>query len=150
MAYGITDRCTGGTVTACHYHPSYPETNAFDNNTETQWNTVDQCTVPNQWIKYDFGVGVSWNIGQLKIYIKVGEGPKDFTVQGSNNDSDYTVIYTGQTTDGTGWQTFSFVNTTPYRYIKINQTTSWHPSGYNGIMEIEMYEYLSTGFFSFF
>ena len=150
--YGITDRCTGGTATADsqisgNYIPAY----AFDSNNNTAW--VSDNTLPH-WIKYNFGAGVTWKIS--KVTIKSWEGghqahaPKTFTIQGSNNDSDYNILDTQ--TNIANWseqetRTFSFTNRIAYRYIKIN-VTSTESGTQCTINEIDMFEgiYPSGGF----
>ena len=146
--YGTTDRCTGGTPTASNSHGSYPPSNAFDNNNTTFW----FYAAAGQWIQYDFGSGVSWRIGKVVIrgYIDSGDGVKikDFIIQGSNNGSDWTTLYTGTQANNENDQSHEFVNTTAYRYIRIDIDDD--ASGYYGtnarsaIREISMYEILDT------
>jgi hypothetical protein len=52
--------------------------------------------------------------------------PKDFTLQGSNNDSDWTTLSTQTSVTDPGQDTeitpVRFANTTAYRYYKLNVT----------------------------
>ena len=152
MKYGTTDRCTGGTPTAdSQYDVNYPPSHTFDSNDATWWNSG--VTLPH-WIKYDFGAAVSWKIS--KVTIKSGQAaqnaisPKTFTIEGSNNDSDFDVLDTQTNLDN--WsaletRTFTFTNKINYRYIKINITVTEQGS-YAGANEIDMFEgiYVAGGF----
>ncbi len=142
--YGNTDRCTGGTASA-DVESGAPNaaSKAFDDNVLTAWATGD-VAYPH-WIKYDFGVGVKWKISQVKITSLVDNNtsaPYDFTIEGSNNDSDFDVLDT-QTSISFGnpeTKTFSFVNKIAYRYIKIAATRNAIPNNWCIIEEIEMFE----------
>ena len=142
MADYTDDLLTGGTPSADGTW-RYPPSEACDDNALTFWDYNLSNPFPHWW-KYDFGVAVSWNIEKLTIK---GYDPteglwiKDFTLQGSNNDSDWDVIYTGQMANNTDVQTFTFTNNTSYRYYKVNITTSWDDGSYPhavGIHEFEM------------
>jgi len=60
-------------------------------------------------------------------------------LQGSNNDSDWTDIYNGQHANTTDIETYTFSNSTAYRYYRIYITTQWE-SADTGIVEVEMME----------
>ena len=147
--YGTTDRLTGGTVTAMNsiYNPiAY----IVDNDLGTYWGGDTQS---GSWIKYDCGVGITWAFGKLRCKPVYGYGPNAFTVNLSNNDSDYTQVYSGNmaNTSGSPWQEFTWINTTKYRYIKIITTSHYHATVIE-IYEIEAMEMLpaTTGFFHWF
>jgi hypothetical protein len=115
--YGTTDRFTGGSITASSYYSTYVAANAVDDNASTKWHPN---TLPDSWLKYDFGAAVKWKISKVTTKsLNVGASVKNFTVNGSNNDSDYSLLYTGLAADNTNVQTFTFINKTEYRYIKI-------------------------------
>jgi hypothetical protein len=142
MAYGETDRLTGGTPTA---DSAYSSTNtpdyAVDNNTETGWTSASGFP---HWWKYDFGAGTAWAIGKLRWYSTDAYGPNAFTVNGSNNDSDWTELYSGNGTKvGTDWQETTWENSTTYRYIKINITSGWDADSV-AIREFEAFEQLAV------
>jgi hypothetical protein len=65
---------------------------------------------------------------------------KDFSIQGSNNDSSWDTLYTGQYADSFSWQSFTFENSTAYRYYKINITSLWGAANSAVIGEIQMME----------
>ena len=157
MKYGTTDRCTDGTASANGNTTSYEPAKAFDNVYTADINGwISANTALPHWIKYDFGAGVTWEISQVKISSPTTTTqpqylPKTFTIEGSNNDSDWDVLNTQ--TNIANWaqnetRTFSFVNRTKYRYIKINITNTEDGGNYAQIVEIEMFEgiYVAGGF----
>ncbi|KKU36349.1 MAG: hypothetical protein UX48_C0007G0014, partial [Candidatus Azambacteria bacterium GW2011_GWB1_46_27] len=113
-----------------------------DGSTATRWASGGGA-FPHWW-KYNLGTGITKTVVKLRIYTYkdvTGAGLKDFTLQGSNNDSDYTVIYTGAATDvADTWQEFTFTNSTAYRYYKVNATTNYRPDNYITFWEVEMME----------
>lgn len=95
--------------------------------------------VANSWIKIDLGENnakefASIGIGVLKTSTYDGRScmPRSFTVSGSNDDSDYTVLYTSDpnrenTANENNYyvETFNFTTTGSYRYYKIDINTSF-------------------------
>ncbi len=133
---------TGSTA----YSSGYNASKAFDGISSTYWHNSG-ISFP-QWIKYDFGSGVAWNIGRIKITSSNDgnwEGwPKDFVIAGSNNDSDWTTIetVTGASFTQNSTRTFDFPNSGAYRYIRITVNSTGR-SGWLTIQEIEMFEILT-------
>lgn len=79
------------------------------------------------WLKFNFGSGNAWASDEYRITAKAGEVdrlPKDFTFQGSNNDSSWTTLdtQTGITFSGSETKTFTFTNSTEYQYYKLDVT----------------------------
>jgi hypothetical protein len=114
-----------------------------DNNEATAWGAITSV-VPHWW-KYDLGVGVTKTVRKLRIksFIDANNaGVKDFTFQGSNNDSTWTDIYTGQHANNNSWEDYTFSNSIAYRYYKIYITSSWRTSYPNQVIfyETEMME----------
>jgi hypothetical protein len=137
--YGTTDRFTaGGAITAIGEQGTQYDHLACDDNASTYWAYL---ALPSWW-KYDFGAGVAWKISKFTSNARKETGAhfKDFTISGSNDDSNWTLLYTGQATNDTGVQTFTFTNRNPYRYIKIASTTEWDSSGFTQIYEFEAFE----------
>lgn len=135
VTYGSTDRCTGGTASADNEEGANVASRAFDDNNTTYWNSV---TAMPHWLKYAFAAGVSWKISKVTIRPVLDYGILNFNVQGSNDDSSYTTLYSGTCANSETVQTFTFTNPTAYRYIKINVT-----SGSNNqcaTTEVAMYE----------
>jgi len=145
--YGTTDRCTGGVASADSITGGYVAANACDDDAGTFWASAN--TAFPHWWKYDFGAGITWRISQLTIkagIVGTSIGIKDFTLQGSKDDSNWTVLYTGQQANNTDIQTFSFINKNLYRYCMINITTDWE-AGYEMtyLNEVQMFEGIYPG-----
>jgi hypothetical protein len=138
-AYGA-NILTGGTASAdSDSGGSYPASNALDGNTSTYWFTSNTA-FPHYW-KYDLGVGVTKIAAKLRMFGN-NYRSKDFVLAGSNNDSTWTDIYTGQMPEFSGsWYEFTFANATAYRYYKITFSTEWLGENYCVITEIEMMEF---------
>lgn len=136
--YGTTDRFTGGTPSVDSANGGFGAANAVDNNASTYWQSAFSA-LPHYFI-YDFGAGATWKISKVTIKpYGSGFGGKDFTVQGSNGS--YSTLYTGQCSNDSNVQTFTFTNKTAYRYIKINFSSTYE-TGSNSvaIYEFEAFE----------
>ena len=144
FSYGTTDRCTGGTPSADSVVTAgYEASKGCDDNAGTSWSSTD--TAFPHWWKYDCGAGVSWKISKFtaSAYLGVsGYRMKNFTILGSNDDTNWTTIYTGLMANSAGVQTFTFTNTTAYRYFKVNCTDSYDTASGNqiSVYEFEMFE----------
>lgn len=84
---------------------------AFDDSAGTGW--LSATAVPS-WLKWDFGAGNAKTIRQISItgsWNVPSASPKDFTLEGSNDDSSWTTVLTvtGQTawTGSTDVRTFN-------------------------------------------
>lgn len=123
--YGA-DQCTGGTPSAStESSASFSADKAVDDNTSSYW----AASTTTGWWKYDFGT--TRIIQRVTIQARTSsanQSPKTFTIEGSNNDSDWDVLYTAA--NETGWtvsqvRTFTFAdNITAYRYYRINVTAN--------------------------
>ncbi len=151
MRYGTTDRCIGGTPTVSDYYlddsVTYTASKIVDNNESTMWQSKNSA-YPH-WFKYDFGLGILWKISKLRVLAwEAGDGLrfKDFTVQGSNNDSTWSTLYTGIAANSSAWQEFTFINNIAYRYIKVNVTSGYSTGSPNitTFFEVEMFEGIPT------
>ena len=152
MAYTL-DLLIGGTASAdTEFNGSWLAVNACDNNFTdgTGWLSA-QSDWPHWW-KYDFGAGILHTIAKLTYTGSVDNGIsiKDFKLQGSNNNSDWTDIYTGLTVKDThNTQIFTFNNNIPYRYYRIYMTSSWRSTDTTliaGAVEFEMMGIRGGGF----
>lgn len=110
----------------------------------SSWGTDASWAFPKWW-KYDLGVGVSKVVTKLRIMPwRESNTIRDFKLQGSNNDADWTDVYTGACVN-TGnpsilWQTFDFSNTAAYRYYRILFLNNGRgDGGYISMHEVEMY-----------
>jgi len=133
------DKCVGGTATAtCDAGDAVSPPKAFDDNEGTFWSTNVTCSVPDLYLRYDFGAGESHAITRVRMKNVDGWGMKTFKIQGSNNAIDWTDLKSCNGLDTTDWQNFDFDNTTAYRYIQMIASESWQGSGYIAEYEVEM------------
>jgi len=135
-SYG-SDVLTGGTASASsEYSASFPASNAVDGLSDRWLTAVDQDT---GWWKYDRGVGNAIVVNKFR-YLGYNDNQqiKDFTLQGSNNDSDYDTLLTETAASGQDWQEWTFQNVTAYRYYKVVWTSIITTDNYAGAVEMEM------------
>lgn len=96
---------TGSGTASTSGNATNPE-NAFDDNAATSWSTGTNFigNLPN-FVAYDFGVGQSLTIVEFTLQASdlspATDPPKDFTIEGSNNNSSWTVVQTF--TDELSW-----------------------------------------------
>lgn len=134
-----------GSGTASANNEAAPASQAFDNNTTTHWRTA-AGHVPG-WIRYDFGSGNNKTVVRCTIRASTGfedEAPGTFDVQGSANGTDWTTIHSvsGQTFGASETKTYTWANTTAYRYWRLNISST--PSGSRiAIAEMEYMEIAS-------
>ncbi|GAG44625.1 unnamed protein product, partial [marine sediment metagenome] len=139
MAIWSTDKCTGGTASASSVYLSEAQYNAdkaFDDNESTYWHANEGVPA---WIKYDFGVSVTWDIEKLRIYPRFNAGHaycNAFTLHGSNDDSDWDLLLSDTAADTDAWKDYIFSNSTAYRYYKLTATSS-HIGTWVSFYEIE-------------
>lgn len=95
-----------------------------------------------EWLKQDFGSGVTKTIVRYTLD-NGGNGPsevaKDWTFEGSNDDSNWDVLDTQTGQDYTNKTTYNFSNTTAYRYYRI-LITALNSGSNAAIYEMEMME----------
>jgi hypothetical protein len=95
---GGADTTAGRTYSATTEFPGEEASKAFDDNTGTNWGGFDN-SLP-QWLKVDYGAtSGDWiAANQLKITARGGgsvdQAPKDFTFQGSDDNSAWTTLIT--------------------------------------------------------
>jgi hypothetical protein len=141
---GTVDVTSYGSITADSFNGTgYEASKAIDNNSGTSWSSAN-TSFPH-WLKMDYGVGVTKIINKITILPLVpggGSRVKNFTLYGSNNDSDYTSIGSGLHTNAHTTETFTFSNATTYRYYKIIFTDNYDSGSPNfaDVEEIEMME----------
>jgi hypothetical protein len=133
------DVTSGETFSASSTGSTGAVSQAFDNSTAHGWGTSSSAT---GWVKVDFGVSdertiVQYTmIGYTAAVNSAAKSPRDFTLQGSNNDSDWTTLntQTGVTWSDGQKREYSFSNSTAYRYYKVDITAN------NGDSEVVIVE----------
>lgn len=111
LTSGGANQCTGGTAGASStWSGSEPASEAFDGVKSTGgncWASGQDLCMP-QWIRYDFGVGTSKAIRQVKVQcrgtVDVGQAPSAFLVQFSSDNSVWTTAWS--VSSQTGWTNF--------------------------------------------
>lgn len=137
------DGCTGGTASASSENVGGGEgaAQAFDNNfTGSKWLAL----TASAWIKYDLGAGNEKIVTSYTITSgndAASRDPMSWGFEGSNDDLNWTVLDTrvGQTWS-TRLQTKAFgpfVNTTAYRYYRLNVTANYGST----LLQIEELEF---------
>lgn len=153
-AYGpdVTPNMTSNTApepnvtSATNFHSPYDAWRAFDGVKDDYGYISQQDAALPIWIKFDFGAGNSYTVTKYTIWCSpaTASAPKDWTFQGSNNDSDWDTLDT--VIGETGWssyedRSFTFSNSTAYRYYRLNVSANNGGTGFVlYITEIEMYE----------
>ena len=102
------------------YSSSYPAWKVFDKDLNVSSSWVSNGTT-NQWVKYRFPTEQC--VKSVSIYTDFASGGnsaiKNFRVEGSNDDSEFTTIYTGIYLNQSGNQSFSFNNNESYLYYRL-------------------------------
>lgn len=138
---------TGGTATAeTEYNATFSADKAVDGNDATRWASTDN-TLP-EWWKYDLGTSTTKTIEKIRMFVYSdvdGGSPKDFTIQGSNNNIDWTDIATTTAANSNSYQNFEFTNLNAYRYYRINITSDYRATdNFESFWEILGYEDISS------
>lgn len=149
-----TDMTNAGISTASsQYNSSNSPERAFDNITSTSgWGNNNALPA---WLKYDFWEGNSQNITEYTLYRSSSQNggwhntqdsPRDWTFEGSNNNTNWTVLDTQNNQIIDAWATkrqYSISNSAYFRYYRINISAS-NRSGNNWVNITEM-ELISAG-----
>lgn len=143
----LTDVLSGGVASASStYSGSYVPSNAVDNSLATRWATVDNG-IPGWW-KYDLGIGITKVVTEVSFNLQSTETTNNFTVDASNDDLIWATLYTGVGLNNNSWQTFTFANSTAYRYYRIS-VSSVHAGIVVSFSEIRMRASVSPNPISF-
>ena len=141
MTYHV-DFLNDGSATADTTYTTYVASRAFDNTAGTNWLSTDSA-FPH-WIKYDLGEGVVKKARKLRL-LPQDIQLEDFTLEGSNDDSNWVQFVSDTATGNTEWQEWEFSNSTAYRYYKITVTSNYSGSDdMAGIFEIELMEAVAS------
>jgi hypothetical protein len=110
-----------GTITSSADRASYLDDYAADWSDGSRWATPDNVTTG--WWKYDLGAGLTGILTSFMFLAVSSERPNAFTVQASNDGTNWDTLYTGNGANVNTWQTFAISNTTAYRYHKMDVTS---------------------------
>lgn len=130
-----------GITASTTYSGSYLARYSCDDNLSTYWMAAAEA-YPS-WLKVDFGAGNEKKIGRLNLlpwYNPAGSRVKDFILAGSNNDTDYTTLYSGQHPNTGDWQIGDFGNDMAFRYYKLTIINGWAAGGTPSVFEWQLHE----------
>ncbi len=137
-----SDLTAGKTASATsEYSATFAASKAIDDTNSTTWSSAN-LSLPI-WLKADLGSGSEEAVNRVAIRARdtlPGHTPKTFTIEGSNNDSDWTVLET--ISNETGWsasekRTYDFSNATAYRYFRIH-VTAIESGSFVNVAELEL------------
>jgi len=133
-----TDILTGGTPSASDV-TNGAAAQFIDGNLGTFWGS----NITTGWWKYDLGAAVTKTAIKYRIYgaTTYTYNPKNWTLQGSNNDSDWDTLDTqiNQSWSTDEWKEYEFSNTTAYRYYQIVITEN-NGGAFVVAFELEIFE----------
>lgn len=143
-------------ISAKVQHPSYPSWKAFDqSNIAAAAGYLGAASSLPIWLKSDLGSGVSKKVKEYTVscYQSAVRCPKDWTLEGSNNDADWDVLDT--VTGEIGWagntnEMYSYTVDSPgyYRYYQLNVSANNGDTFYLAVGELELIEVDALYYFS--
>lgn len=122
------------------YSGSYPAWQAMDGSSDSCW--IAAAGANGGWHKVDLGVANACAVTQITMRILQDyRGPKDFTFAGSNNDSSWTTLLTktGETWTSFETRSYTFANTTSYRYYRIDVSAIQTPPETTGFYVLDYF-----------
>lgn len=126
---------SGGTLTCDSDTGGEECAKGLDGNTATDWSSAN--TAWPHWTKYDSGTSTANAVAKLYVNVYAGAGGnylKDWTLYGSNDNSNWFTISTGTVTNATApaWYTFTWTpSSTLYRYHKLQGANNNHSTNTN-------------------
>ena len=137
---------------SAEFGAGYEAFKAFDHVITGNNKWLTPAVNPTGWIKFDFG-STLYLIKKYTILIpdeatEINRAPKNWTFQGSNNDSNWTTIdtQTNQVFSNHEKKEYEVVsNLTMYRYYKLNVTANNGNANYLAIQEIRLMTYKNMG-----
>ncbi|NEW09167.1 carbohydrate-binding protein [Paenibacillus sp. SYP-B3998] len=136
-----TNLAIGGTVTASgEYGPHQGKDRAFDQDVFSKWLTFNSPA----WLQYEFPtakVVTSYTITSAED--EPFRDPKSWVLKGSNDGSSWTQLDTRQNQSFTSRhqaKTYSFTNTTAYKYVKFDDFNNQIGSGILQLSEIKLFD----------
>lgn len=128
LTVGITPTCLSGDN--CSY--------ASNDNTSNQWSSG--VTKPS-WVKWD--LGSTTVINKIRLYGTSDQSTgltKDFTLEGSTNDSTWTELWQETSPNEDEWNEWIDNDTTVgYRYFRLTITENYRGDNHVGVVEFELY-----------
>lgn len=108
---------------------------AVDSNVDTFTDTMDAVA----WIDIDLGENQAESLSSFKFYPRNGKASEITRVngailQGSNDGTHYSDLYTISGISSVQWHTASITNDTAFRYLRY-----YSPGGYANVAELELY-----------
>ena len=118
---------------------------AVDDNSSTYWEADGQIV---ETLEIDFGAGNEQTINTISILPggTTVSRLKNFRFEGSKDNLEWEILFKGQHTDSLDAETFSFFNTTPYRYYRVFAVDSHDGAANIEIKEVEYFNNVSRGF----
>ena len=121
-----------GTATHSSIYSSYYSSNCFDGSTSSYWYTR---TTGDQWVQIQLSAPIF--ISGFRWYIGANYRPNGFTLQGSNDGTNWDTLVGGNSPNATGWHEFAFgIPDVAYQYYRWTVTSRY--STYLNIYEIEL------------
>ncbi len=121
--------------------PAENAAKAFDGLTGTKW--FDDHETFSGWLQYEFGGGAAWAVSQYTLTSAndaSNRDPKDWQLLASNDGDNWTTLDTRANEifkSRLQSKSYSFPNTTPYRFYRLNITTN-AGGGTNGLQLAEL------------
>ncbi len=112
---------------------------AFDNDHSTTWHSVENG-IP-AWVKYKFPSKVCVRKAKIKPFVSsVGTYCRDFVIQGSNDDSNWTNLYSGTNPNGSNADiVVNFANSNKYQYYRCYMPNSY--TRFCALVSLQLYGY---------
>lgn len=136
----VNQATNGANAWASSTYSTQVVANLFDNNTTTAWSGyVSQLPIT---IRYDFGTAKVMTRMTVTAHTTTTRTPKNFTIRGSQDATNWTTLYTGTNVTWTASEKkeFSFSNVTGYRYYSLYITSVNGDPTYVTLREMELIE----------
>lgn len=119
---GTTNLSTGKTASASSTTSGFNASYLNNDSLVTAWSTTSGI---NSWIKIDLGSSL-YSAG-MNLYFGNYNIPRAYTVSGSNDNSVFNNIISGEFYNEMGWQDI-YYNRQQYRYWKVTFSSVWQPT----------------------
>lgn len=132
---------TKGTMTLTadsEYSVAFPASAAADGNYSSYWNSAN-VAFPHWWKAQ---LPAQQIVVAINIYPFADGGGaycKDFTFEGSNDDTNWTTLTTGQFPNRIYYTEWAVINSCAFLYYRVTFTNTWHSGNYCVIREIDLF-----------